>query len=168
MTKLLIYGEHNSGKTHLLEKILEKTRCFILIDSTCEEGEKSIVNKAPKLLDIVVKPNEVNNISFENIKRVGIDVSWYLEMYLENHSLYNIRQFLEDIHHIALFLKANRKLSEKYVVALDEIPLFPRILKNISDYNVMATGNTSIINYKYIHHFFEHIIKAGKDIALVF
>lgn len=141
MMKLLIYGEHNTGKTYLLRRILEEEQQFILIDSTCEEGNKSIINQIPGLFDRIITPKDLGRIIIEKPQRCGIDISWNLERYLESHRYAYLRHFLMDVHNIASFLNANKSLSEIYILGLDEIPLFPNILKNIKHYDVTATGD---------------------------
>ena len=135
MMRLLICGPHSSGKTtKLLEELLNDEE-FILVDSTYEEKQKSILWKYERFFDKVF-----DNLNFyllrylnEEDKIVGVNLSYPLERFLDTNDFHYFREFKESISQVIKIIKQNN-FDKKYLIAFDEIPLSNEDLIAVSNF----------------------------------
>lgn len=108
LKNVLIFGERNTGKTHLLQQFLNfylPTHEVHVIDTLCEEGEKSIINR--------LNPTFLSNLLHSLYLH---DLSFYVERRNENKDKKKYTDLI-----IKQLSSVLNDLPEKVVILADEI-----------------------------------------------
>lgn len=186
---IAIIGNRESGKTTLLEKIIEfytnNNYSIILFDSATDHKTKSLLVKiskkfsckniflSPEKIDIVFSNINKHSYPFKELKKTTgllylFDVSKYLEEGFETENLSKrkkIRNLYKQLVFQILFVFFPLIKNDKYVIIMDEIELNKNMQGIIKNYNskniffVAALHEEKNLNNSY--HLFEKIYLEG-------